>query len=79
MWAGFCVSPRGLGLQCLQISQGRFGGFLPPGQMLPLSVVKEKPGSEVPEHVRKPWPNAGRTGRADLGHSEPGCLPAWML
>lgn len=56
---------------CLKISQGSFGGFLPPGRSLPLSVVKEKPGSEVPEHVRKPShgltpDRAGRLGRAGV-------------
>jgi hypothetical protein len=32
MQADFCFSPQGLGLKALKTSQGRLGGFSPPGQ-----------------------------------------------
>lgn len=48
-----CGLPLGAGgLKRLKTSQSSFGGFLPLGRELPLSVVKEKPGSEVPEPGR---------------------------
>lgn len=46
-------------------------------RVLPLSVVKEKPGSEVPEHIRKP--GHGVTQDSSRG-AQLGTLSAtWML
>lgn len=48
------TQPSGTGVKEFDKLPGYAWRLLPPGQTLPLSVVKEKPGSRVPEHIQEP-------------------------